>query len=114
MSDESEINIFKCLDYLRDNAESYAKSKAARVYLEEWRKSHKAILMQEAEKAGQKTGAMMERDAYASPAYQETLQALMDAVVAEESMRWKMIACQAKIETWRTISANQRAEAKNL
>jgi hypothetical protein len=114
MSDESEINIFKALDWIRDQAPIYAKAKAARIYLEEWRKSHKAILMAEAEKTGQKTAALQERDAYAHPAYQETLQALMDAVEAEETLRWRMVAAQAKIETWRTISANQRAEGKNI
>lgn len=33
MSDESEINIFRALDFIRDNASEYAKAKATRVYL---------------------------------------------------------------------------------
>jgi hypothetical protein len=43
MSDESEVNVFRCLDFLRDNAPAYAKAKAERVYMEEFRKSKKAI-----------------------------------------------------------------------
>jgi hypothetical protein len=114
MSEESEINIFKALDFIRDQAPIYAKAKAARVYLEEWRKSHKAILMTEAEKSGQKTAALQERDAYAHEAYQETLQALMDAVEAEETLRWRMIAAQAKIEVFRTLESTRRIEAKTV
>jgi hypothetical protein len=70
--------------------------------------------MQEAELAGQKSAASQERDAYASAEYVSHLEALRDAVEAEEVLRWRLIAAQAKIEAWRSISANQRAEAKNL
>ena len=49
---ETEVNIFKCLDYLRDNAPAYAQAKANRVYLEEYRKSLKAIEMAKAETRG--------------------------------------------------------------
>lgn len=114
MSEESELNIFRCLDFLRDHAPFYAKAKAERVYLEEWRKSHKAMLMKEAECGGQKTTASQERDAYANAEYVQTLHALKAAVEQEETLRWRMVAAQAKIEAWRTLESTRRAEAKAL
>ena len=36
------------------------------------------------------------------------------AVALEEECRWKLIAAQALVEVWRSLSANQRAEAKVL
>ena len=35
----------KAVDWLRDNAEACAKARATRIYLEEYRKSIKALLM---------------------------------------------------------------------
>ena len=106
-----EINIFKVLDYIRDNSRKYAKAKAERIYLEEFRKSKKAILMQS---SGAKTSAAQEVDAYANPEYLELLIALKEAVIEEESLRWLLIAAQAKVECWRSLSANARVEAKVL
>lgn len=112
MSDISDINVFKCLDFIRDNAPEYAQARANRVYMEEFRKSKKALLMKEAERAGHNAVSAQEREAYADKGYMEHLEALRDAVKKEEEFRWMMIAAQAKIEVWRTISANQRVEAK--
>jgi len=114
MHADTEINIFRSLDFIRDNAPLYAKAKSDRIYLEEFRKSKKALLMREAEQAGHKTGAMQEREAYAHPGYLELLEGLRAAVEEEEKFRWLMVAAQAKIEAWRTIEANRRAEAKTL
>ena len=50
-----------------------------------------------------------ERDAYAHPEYLQLLAGLREAVEQEESLRWKLIAAQAKIEVWRTESVNARA-----
>jgi hypothetical protein len=114
MSDDAEINIFRALDFIRDNAPEYAQAKARRVYLENFRKSKKALLMREAEKAGHKTAAIQEREAYSDPAYIEVLEALQAATVEEERLRWLMVAAEAKVEAWRTIQATKRAEARNL
>lgn len=114
MSDESEIQIFKCLNFLRDNAEAFAQAKANRIYMEEARKSMKAMMMKEAGKTGFKTAALQEREAYAADDYLKHLEALKIAVEEEERLRWLMIAAQARIEAWRTLSATQRAEAKNI
>ena len=61
MSEESEVNIFRCLDFLRDNAGAMAAAKADRVQLEEFRKSKKALLMIQAEKAGHNSAVAQER-----------------------------------------------------
>ena len=106
-----EINIYKCLDYIRDHAKQYAQAKANRVYLEEYRKTLKARLM--AQQLGDPVNAQ-ERFAYAHPEYAELLEGLKVAIEQEENLRWKLIAAQAKIEVWRSLSANQRAEAKVL
>jgi len=114
VSDESEISIFRALDYLRDNAPAYAKAKADRVYLEEWRKSKKALLMRDAELKGHTTSAAQEREAYAHPDYMEVLVGLKTAVEQEEKLRWLIVAAQARIECWRSIEASRRYEAKTL
>ena len=106
-----DIDIYKCLDYIRDHAKQYAQAKANRVYLEEYRKTLKARLM--AQQLGDPVNAQ-ERYAYAHPEYAELLEGLKVAIEQEENLRWKLIAAQAKIEVWRSLSANQRAEAKVL
>lgn len=114
MSDDAEIRIFDALDYLRDKAPAYAKAKAERVYLEEFRKSKKALLMRSAEIAGHKAAVTQEREAYADPEYIEVLRALQAAVEAEETLRWRMVAAQARIEAWRSLESSRRVEAKTL
>lgn len=114
MNADAEINIFRSLDYIRDNAPVYAKAKSDRIYLEEFRKSKKALLMRDAELAGHKSAVSQEREAYAHPEYLLLLEGLKAAVEQEETFRWMIVAAQAKIECWRTIEANRRVEAKTL
>lgn len=114
MSEDSEIQIFACLDFIRDNAKAYAKAKAERIYLEEFRKTKKALCMRAAEASGTSSISAQERDAYADPEYVELLEALKAATEREEALRWLIVSAQAKIEVWRTIEANKRAEAKTL
>jgi hypothetical protein len=111
---DSEINIFRALDFIRDNARPYAKAKSERVYLENFRKSKKALLMRAAEIAGHKSAALQEREAYANTEYVEVLKALQLAVEEEERLRWLMVAAEARIEVWRTLESSRRLEAKTL
>ena len=112
MTTESDIDIFRVLDFIRDHASKYAKAKADRVHLEEFRKSKKALLMRDAELAGHKSAVAQEREAYAHSDYIALLDGLKAAVEQEESLRWLIVAAQAKFEAWRTIEANRRIEAK--
>jgi hypothetical protein len=110
----SQINIFRCLDWIRDHAEEMAAAKADRVQVEEFRKSKKALLMIAAEKAGFTSMASQERQAYADPEYIEYLNALGAAVEKEEKLRWLMVSAQLKIECWRSLESTRRIEAKTL
>lgn len=112
-----EINIFKVLDFIRDNAKKYAQAKAERCYIEEYRKSKKALLMREAEThepERYKSAASQEVYAYASPAYVELLEGYREAVAKEEEFRFLLEGARLKAEAWRTIEANKRIEAKTL
>lgn len=110
----AEINIFKALDFIRDNAPAYAKAKAERIYLEEFRKTKKALCMRAAEAAGANAVNAQERDAYADPEYQGILNALRAAVEEEERLRWLIVGAQAKISVWQTIEATRRIELKAI
>jgi hypothetical protein len=114
VNDDAQINIFMSLDFIRDKAGEMAHAKANRVYMEEYRKTIKAVLMQEAESAGAKASATQEREAYAHIAYQAHLSALQVAIENEEKLRWLMVAAQAKIEVWRSLESSRRIEAKTL
>jgi hypothetical protein len=101
----TEIDPQKAVDYLRDNAEKYAEAKASRVYLEEFRKSKKSLLMLHSD---EKTQAGKEAYAYAHDEYIALLDGLKVAIETEETVKWQMIAAQARIEVWRTQQANNR------
>jgi hypothetical protein len=109
-----EINPNAAVDFLLKNASLFAKAKAERIYLEEFRKSKKALLMQEAFCAGVDTMAGQERDAYARSEYRELLEGLKAAVEIEESLKWKMTAAQLRVDIWRTNQANNRFIEKGL
>jgi hypothetical protein len=98
----------KVVEFLLKNAGKYAKAKSERIYIEEFRKSKKALLMQMAQLKGVETMAAQERDAYANEEYQELLQGLKIAVETEEKLRWQMLAAQIKVDIWRTEQANNR------
>ena len=96
----------KAVEFLARTAPAFAKAKSERVYLEEFRKSQKAMLSAQ---SGLRTASEREDYAYSHPDYLAVLDGLKAAVEAEETMRWQMVAAQAKIEIWRTESANHRA-----
>ena len=99
------INIEKALEYIRINAPALAKAKAERIYLEQFRKSKKALLFIDAPDG---TVPFKESYAYAHTEYQLLLLNLKTAVEEEERLKWMMIAAQTKCEIYRTESANAR------
>lgn len=107
MSNERDPH--KAVDYIIANAQKFAKAKAERVYLEEYRKSLKSILMK---RSLEESIGAQEREAYAHEEYRQLLQGLKSAVEIEEKLRWDLIAAQARVEIWRTEQANLRAEGK--
>lgn len=99
----------KAIQYLIDTAPLYAKAKADRIYLEEFRKSRKAQL---ASQAGTEVLGKQETYAYAHPDYIQILEGIREAVEREERYRWLMTAAQARIEVWRTEQYSARMEIK--
>ncbi len=90
-------------------APEYAQAKADRVYLEEFRKTKKALLMKTV--ADLPLGAQ-EREAYANPEYVEVLEGLRAAVEKEETLRWRLLSTQLAVEVWRSQESSNRVTDK--
>jgi len=103
-----EINPNAAVDFLLKHAGQYAKAKADRVYLDEFRRSKRALLMQEALMAGVDTMAGQERDALAHSEYRALLDGLREAVEIEEKLKWQLTGAQLRVDIWRTNQANNR------
>jgi hypothetical protein len=101
------INPNQAVDFILKNAKHFAKAKAERVYLDEFRKSKKALLMKQSTES---TSAAQERDAYAHPEYLALLEGLKQSVEVEEQLRWTLIAAQARVEIWRSQEASNRLQ----
>jgi spermidine synthase len=100
-----KVDPHEAIDFIYRNSTAYAKAKAEVTYLEEFRKSKKAILY--AQSIG-KTVTDRENQAYAHPEYQALLKGLQAAVEAAEELRWQLIAAQARIDCWRSQEASNR------
>lgn len=109
----NQKDINNAVDYLYTHGAKYAEAKGHRVYLEEYRKSQKAMLMKAALAQGRaKTAAAAEVEAYADPAYVEVLKGLQAAVEREEELRWGLVSAQARIDVWRSNEASNRVMDK--
>jgi hypothetical protein len=93
------------IDYIIKHSKEYAKAKADVSYLTEFRKTKKALCFQNSMK---NTMAEKEADAYAHPEYQAVLDGLREAVERAETLRWMLIAAQARIDVFRTQEASNR------
>ena len=100
----------KAIDFIRDSAPKYAEAKANRTYIEQYLRSKKSLLM--AEEAG--TLGAQEMYAYAHPQYVELLLGLQVAVQEEERIKWQMEAAKLRFEHYKTISFNNRVEARAM
>ncbi len=92
------------------NAEDYAAAKANVTYLEQYRKSKKALLIGSA--IGN-TVADGENYADAHPEYLAVLDGLKQAVEEAERLRWMLVAAQARIDVWRSQEASNRGLDRN-
>ena len=95
---------------IRDKAPAYGESKAQRVYLDEFRKSKKALLMKNALEMGYEAANAQEREAYADPTYLQLLKGLAAAIEKEETLRWEIEAARLDVEIWRTREATNRLQ----
>ena len=104
----SDDDVGRALDWLVKNAAPAAKARADVAYLEEFRKSKKAMLMNQS--SG--TVAAIEAYAYSHPEYLEVLEGYKEAVRVDTEFRWLQASAMARIEAWRTLSSNARIQAK--
>ena len=105
----SDEQIEAALDYLRDSVDSAAQAKANKVYLTEYRKTHKAELMNQSNEASE---AAKERYAYSHNSYKEFLAGLKEAIYQDARHEFMRGAAGAKIDAWRTQSSNERTMGK--
>lgn len=98
----------KAVDYILKNSAEYAKAKSQRVYLEEFRKTKKALLMKDALANGIEAANAQEREAYAHPEYQELLKGLAEAIETEETLKWNLEAARMRCDIWRSQEATNR------
>jgi len=115
---EGEVNkmsndIERLMQEYREKVEEYAKARARRTYIEEFKKSKHAILMRQADRDGFKTVSAQDREALASDEYLELLNGLKEAVEAEERLRYDLRALEMRAEVWRTLRADERFEKKS-
>ena len=99
----------KAVDFMLEHAEKYAKAKANRIQIEEFRKSKKALLMNQ---CSAETVNAREQFAYSHSEYIQLIEGLKEAVEIEESLRWKMTAAQMRVEIWRSLESTARAEGR--
>ena len=105
-------SISDAVEYLYVHGQRYAQAKGELTYLEEFRKSKKALLMKTAMTNGAKSAAQAEMEAYADVEYIELLKGLKAAVEAAEGLRWGLVAAQARIDVWRSQEASNRTMDK--
>ena len=98
----------RAVDYILKHSADFALAKSQRVYLEEFRKTKKALLMKDALAQGIEAANAQEREAYAHPEYQELLKGLAAAIETEETLKWNLEAARMRCDIWRTEQANNR------
>ena len=101
----------EAIDFIFQNAPEYANAKAERVYLEEFRKTKKALLMKSVMSKYEAVSAQ-EREAYAHPEYQELLKGLQAAIDIEEELKWKLEAARMRVDVWRSEEASARMQVR--
>lgn len=99
----------EAVTFIIKHSSEHAKAKADRVFLEQWRKTKKAQLMNQ---SNAKTAVDREAYAYAHPDYIEVLEGLKVAVEIEEDLKFKLVAAQLRVDVYRTQSANNRMQDK--
>ena len=103
---------YKAIEYIIENAPKFAEAKAQRIYLEEFRKTKKALLMKEALARGIDSAVAQEREAYAHIEYADLLRGLMVAIEKEETLKLMLVAAQMKADIWRSEQASERLGVK--
>ncbi len=104
--------IEKLINDWRANVAAYAKAKAEHDYLDHFRKSKIALLMNEALSNGIEAANAQDRYARSHSEYIELLEGLRASTEQSEDLRYRMKIAEARVEVWRTKQANNRREQK--
>jgi hypothetical protein len=105
---EKSIDPEQSAEDIRNKAPAFGEAKAQRVFLEEFRRSKKAMLMKDCYTMGVEAANAQEREALADPEYVQLLKGLAAAVEKEETLKWEIEAARLEIEIWRTRQATAR------
>ena len=100
-------DVERAVDYLRDTAESCAKARAERLYLDDYTRSLRAEIM--SEHLAEPLGAQ-ERHAMSDIRYRNHLEALKLAIYNDEKGHFLREAAEAKIRAWQTQQASERGK----
>jgi 23S rRNA maturation mini-RNase III len=95
------------LTYLRDSAKAAAVAKAQARTLEKYLG---VVEAQQKAKAAGRSNAAAQDEARASPEYREAITAWEEAVRRDSEFSMLREAAAARIEAWRTMCSNARAE----
>jgi len=111
-----EIDPIRALQFLKTNAEGYGAAKGKRIYIENYLKSIKSILMAELKGDGKKEISLGAKEmyAYSHPDYRQQLEALETAVKEEEKLKYLLEAAKLQIEVFKANEYTRRTEMKNL
>src|SRR3989304_9387246 len=91
----SDSDIEKAIEFLRDTAESCARKRAERLYLDDFTRSLKSVIM--SEHLAEPLGAQ-ERHAYSDVRYRNHLEALKLAISEDEKGGFLADAAGARVE----------------
>jgi hypothetical protein len=103
---------YAAIEFILQQSPKFGVAKSQRIFLEEFRKTKKALLMKDAMTKGFDSAVAQEREAYAHPEYQELLHGLAAAIEQEETLLWKLRAAQMKSDIWRSEQASERLGIK--
>jgi hypothetical protein len=104
------IDPFKTMDFLRDNAEDAGNYEKQVYVYKEMLKVVKAKLKLQAIDC--KTEAAKETYAEAHPDYEAHILKTGDAIAQHKTLRLLTVAAEAKLEAWRSLEASARNEIR--
>jgi hypothetical protein len=93
------------IDYIYTTAPIYGKAKGRVAELETYKHSLRAIMMS---KSIETTIGGQEKEALASPEYQNLCKAIGEATETAETLKWRLESAKMRFEAWRSEQANNR------
>jgi len=102
----ADEDIEREVDWLASSARTCAKARAERIYLEEYSRVLRSLLMAEHPHL---SVAAQEREACKDDRYLTHLDGLREAIERDEALRFRRHAAEAKLSAWQTQHATERA-----